>query len=143
MHPGGVETHVLNLCTAMQSYNKLGLTRTQIQPHVFLFHDKNGEWGGMLPALTETGTPIWRERIQSLELVPGETRTVLRVNETKFQKLVRELRGFDVAMTFYGGGSDRQIGVQAAHLAGTKMQCPMFDSFALLVLPCLSVFCPG
>ena len=116
MHPGGVETHILNLCSGLQEYYSLSSIPVRVEPHVFLYRNKNGQWGRMLPALLATGTAVHRKSIATLT-----AQNLNKVNQSGFHSLVEQLRGFDVAMTFYGGGKDRQIGVEAAQLAGEYM----------------------
>ena len=116
MHPGGVETHILNLCTALQTFNSN--SHLKVEPHVFLFRSEDEQWGSMLAPLLATGTSVTAESIQS----SPKAAQPLAVNETGFQALVAKLKGFDAAMTFFGGGDGRQIGVQAAQLAQIPVQ---------------------
>ena len=126
---GGVETVILNLCQHMD--------RSRVHAEVFCFQSL----GPLLPRLTAMGTAVHLHRVLSPSRpTQGSTRSPrppaatndegIEVNEEEgaawdrgaFQGLVQALRGFDVAVTFYGGGEDTLVGVRAAEAAGVTVQ---------------------
>ena len=140
---GGVETHILNLCTH--------LDRSRVSPHVFLFDDFAARRENrldpqeLLPAVTGAGCPV--------DVYPVRTRqspsapTTVAWNATAYADLVAALRrgAFDVAFTFFGGirptePGGRPLGVVAAAAAGVARQVQhlrhalgAFDSYSSLL----------
>ena len=103
---GGVETHILNLCGA--------LNRSLADPTVFLTRTE----GPLAGAVRATGAPV---RLLPVETFDAAARRWVPL-QSGFSQLVQALSGFDVAVTFYGGGNGTQWGVKAAHAAGVTAQ---------------------
>ena len=119
---GGVETHILNLCTH--------LDRSRVSPHVFLFddfaacHEARLDPQELLPAVIRAGCPVYVHPVRTTT-----DHVAVVWNATAYADLVAALRrgAFDVAFTFFGGihptePGGRPLGVVAAAAAGVARQ---------------------